>query len=68
MSKREARLLALACTFIGIVIGFMFAPIKKGMSVSCGNNNTMVSPEELSHTQKRLIRKHVAPVPVSKEL
>lgn len=38
MSKRETCLLALACTFIGIVVGFMMAPIKAG--ISCGNNNT----------------------------
>lgn len=41
MSKRETRLLALACTFIGIVIGFLIAPIKAGTTVSCGNNNTL---------------------------
>lgn len=39
MSKREAVLLALACTFIGIVMGFAWAPIKKGMVIYCGNNN-----------------------------
>lgn len=38
MSKRETRLLALACTFIGIVIGFLMSPVKAG--ISCGNNNT----------------------------
>lgn len=41
MSKSEARLLAIACTFIGIVIGFLIAPIKAGTTVSCGNNNTI---------------------------
>lgn len=44
MSKQEARLLALACTFIGIVIGFLIAPIKAGTTVSCGNSNTITEP------------------------
>lgn len=30
-------LVASNCFFIGVVIGFLIAPIKKG--VSCGNNN-----------------------------
>ena len=30
-------LVASNCLFIGMVIGFLLAPIKKG--VSCGNNN-----------------------------
>ncbi|HCR43001.1 MAG TPA: hypothetical protein DIV41_00325 [Ruminococcaceae bacterium] len=37
MSKRETRLLALACTAVGIVIGFLISPVKRG--ISCGNNN-----------------------------
>ncbi|WP_411676406.1 hypothetical protein [Caproicibacter sp.] len=45
MTKRETRLLALACTFIGIVIGFLLAPIKAGTTVSCGNNNTLEGPD-----------------------
>lgn len=44
MSKRETRLLALACTFIGIVIGFFISPVKAG--ISCGNNNTVQVPED----------------------
>lgn len=43
MTKREIRLLAVACTFIGIVLGFLIAPIKAG--VSCGNNNTITNTE-----------------------
>ncbi|QAT51051.1 hypothetical protein EQM14_15450 [Caproiciproducens sp. NJN-50] len=46
MSKKEARLLALACTFIGIVVGFLIAPIKAGTTVSCGNNNTIEKPAD----------------------
>ena len=29
------------CFFAGMVIGFYNAPIKKGISVTCGNNNTI---------------------------
>lgn len=48
MTKRETRLLAIACTFIGIVIGFFIA-IKAGTTVSCGDNNTL----EASDGKKR---------------
>ena len=44
MPKRETCLLAVACTFIGIVIGFLISPIKAG--ISCGNNNVV---GELKH-------------------
>lgn len=37
MTKKEGRLLALMCLFLGMVLGFLMAPIKAG--VSCGNNN-----------------------------
>lgn len=40
MTKREIGLLALACTFIGIVMGFALALIKKGQIIYCGNNNS----------------------------
>lgn len=46
MSKREARLLAAACLFAGVAIGFLLAPIKAGLSVSCGNNNTVGEPKK----------------------
>ncbi|MCI8374391.1 MAG: hypothetical protein HFI29_02990 [Lachnospiraceae bacterium] len=39
--KKEKLLLGLTCFFAGMVIGFFSAPIKKGISVSCGNNNTI---------------------------
>ena len=39
MTKKEGRLLALLCLFLGMVLGFLMAPIKAG--VSCGNNNTI---------------------------
>ncbi len=39
--KKEKLLLALACFFAGMVIGFYSAPIRKGISVSCGNNNNI---------------------------
>lgn len=58
MSKKEARLLALACTFIGTVIGFLIAPIKAGTTVSCGNNNTIEKPA--GRWKKRRLEKHPA--------
>lgn len=39
MTKKEDRLLAFLCLFLGMVLGFLMAPIKAG--VSCGNNNTI---------------------------
>jgi hypothetical protein len=39
MTKREITLLAVACTFIGVVVGFLLAPIKKGQIIYCGNHN-----------------------------
>ena len=44
MSGREICLLAVACTFAGIAAGFLLAPIKAGLTVSCGNNNTVRPP------------------------
>ena len=38
MNKSTGILLALSMFFMGMVIGFIIAPIKKG--ISCGNNNT----------------------------
>ncbi|MCI1981696.1 MAG: hypothetical protein LKJ45_00865 [Oscillospiraceae bacterium] len=57
MSKREVRLLALACTFFGIVLGFLLSPIKSGVSVTCGNNNHL-APSHIDRKKKR------GPVPV----
>ena len=39
MTKKEGRLLALLCLFLGMVLGFLMAPMKAG--VSFGNNNTV---------------------------
>ena len=39
MLKRENFLLAAACLSFGIVLGFLLSPIKKGITVTCGNNN-----------------------------
>ena len=44
MSKKEARLLAAACLFVGVAIGFLLAPIKAGLTISCGNDNTVEAP------------------------
>lgn len=40
-ATKEKILLGCACFFAGMVLGFYSAPIKKGISVSCGNNNTV---------------------------
>lgn len=40
MTNREIRLLAVACTFIGIVVGFLLAPMKAGVFFGNNNNNT----------------------------
>ena len=37
MKISEKCLLAAACLFAGVVLGFLFAPIKKG--IYCGNYN-----------------------------
>lgn len=39
MSKREDFLLAAACLSFGMVLGFLLSPVKKGVTVTCGNNN-----------------------------
>jgi hypothetical protein len=40
MSKREISLLAIACTFIGIVLGFFLAPMKAGLTIASNNTIT----------------------------
>lgn len=67
MSKRETCLLALACTSIGIIIGFLCAPIKNGIRVTCGNHNTLANPKKHDRKQKRFIRKQARTVPFSQE-
>ncbi len=44
MSKREISLLAIACTFIGIVIGFLLAPMKAGLTIA--SNNTLAETKK----------------------
>lgn len=39
--NRQMLLTGLLCFFMGVTIGFLISPIKKGISVSCGNNNTV---------------------------
>jgi len=39
----EKKLVTASAFLLGIVIGFMFAPIKKG--IYCGNNNGNTLPE-----------------------
>jgi len=40
MTNREIKLLAVACTFIGIVLGFLLSPMKTGVFFGNNNNNT----------------------------
>lgn len=40
MSKREISLLTIACTFIGIVLGFFLAPMKAGLTIVSNNTIT----------------------------
>lgn len=46
MSKLTGFLLSLACLFIGIVAGFMMAPIKKGISIGNNSGNNFVPRNE----------------------
>ena len=39
MKKRDLWLLGADCVLLGIVIGFMKAPLTHGITISCGNNN-----------------------------
>ena len=41
MSMHERFLLSAACFSFGMVLGFLLSPIKKGVTVTCGNNNGM---------------------------
>ena len=38
MTKRESRLLAAMCLFLGIVLGFLFSPIKSGICIGNSYN------------------------------
>jgi hypothetical protein len=40
MNKSESRILALCCLFLGIVIGFLISPIKKGIEIGNNAGNT----------------------------
>ena len=51
MSKKEGRLLAFLCLFLGMVLGFMMAPMKAG--ISCGNNNTMYGDVSNGHHRRK---------------
>jgi len=44
MTNREIKLLAVACTFIGIVLGFFLAPMKAGLTVA--SNNTITDKDK----------------------
>jgi hypothetical protein len=44
MTKRESRLLAALCLFLGIVLGFLLSPVKSGICV--GNSNNRITRGE----------------------
>lgn len=53
MNKSTAVWMSIAMFFMGMVIGFMLAPIKKG--ITCGNNNTNCgSSNSVSNIEKDL--------------
>lgn len=39
LSKREYLLSLAVCTLLGIVIGYICAPAKRGIRITCGNGN-----------------------------
>lgn len=39
IKKRDLWLLGLDCVLLGVVIGFIKAPLTHGVTISCGNNN-----------------------------
>jgi hypothetical protein len=53
MTKREIRLLALLCTFIGIVLGFFIAPIKEGQVIYCGNNSANNNSADIKNSEPK---------------
>lgn len=44
MTKRESRLLAAVCLFLGIVLGFLLSPVKSGISI--GNSDNRITRGE----------------------
>lgn len=46
----EKILMILCFFYLGVIKGFLFAPIKKG--ISCGNNNGNNYPASMENTQK----------------
>jgi hypothetical protein len=51
MTKKECRLLAFLCLFLGMVLGFLMAPAKAG--ISCGNNNTVYGNVADGHRHRK---------------
>lgn len=43
IKKRDLWLLGLDCMLLGIVIGFIKAPLTHGITISCGNNTGNVT-------------------------
>lgn len=67
MLKHEKCLLAFAFLSFGMVLGFILAPIKKGVTVTCGNNNSLY-PHRGPHCRNGSPGHAPEPVPVSDEI
>ncbi len=68
MPKHEKFLIGFAFLSFGMVLGFILAPIKKGVTVSCGNNNTMLPHGGHGCRGRRQAEARPGPVPVSDEV
>lgn len=67
MLKHEKFLLSFAFLSFGMVLGFILAPIKKGITVTCGNNNSL-SPHKGPRRRGGAPGRFPKPVPVSDEI
>ncbi|MDE6432944.1 MAG: hypothetical protein K2L07_01795 [Lachnospiraceae bacterium] len=47
-TRKKILMLGTICTLVGIVVGFIFSPIKKGIYINISNNNSNngMSPED----------------------
>ena len=43
---KDVIIFSLFALLVGVVMGFILAPIKKGMSIGCNNGNNYLSKEE----------------------
>lgn len=68
MLKYEKFLLSFAFLSFGMVLGFILSPIKKGMTVSCGNNNVIYPHGNSRRHGKNLPEEDPAPMPRAEEI